>query len=58
MPPGSQSCCATRTAPTTVIAKPIRVSASGVRPRRPMPRAIGSKAFLTRVRESFEIVIG
>ena len=35
-PPASHSCPATRTAPTTVIANPIRVSASGVRPSRPM----------------------
>ena len=30
----------------------------GVRPRRPIPSAIGSKTFLIRPRDSFEIVIG
>jgi hypothetical protein len=41
-----------------VIAKPMSVSASGVRPRRPIPSAIGSKTCLMRLRDSFEIVIG
>src|SRR6188472_2438600 len=57
-PPTSQSCCETRIAPTTVIPKPISVSPSGVRPRRPIARAIGSKMALIRERESFEMDIG
>src|SRR6478752_19026 len=44
--------------PTTVIAKPMRVSPFGVSPRRPMPRAIGSKIALMRERDSFEMDIG
>ena len=44
-------------APTVVIANPMRVSPSGVSPTRPMASAIGSKTFLIRARESFEIVI-
>ncbi len=57
-PPTSHSWAARSAAPTTVIAKPMSVSPSGVRPRRPMPSAIGSKTFLIRPRDSFEIDIG
>src|SRR4051812_26521420 len=57
IPPASQSCPARSAAPTTVIAKPTRVSPSGVRPRRPIPSAIGSKTFLIVDRDSFEIVM-
>ena len=41
-----------------MIANPISVSAFGVRPIRPIASAIGSKIFLIRPRDSFEIVIG
>ena len=58
IPPTSQSWRREETAPTTVIPKPISVSPSGVRPSRPIPSAIGSKTFLMRPRDSFEIDIG
>ena len=41
----------------TVIPNPMRVRPSGVSPTRPMASAIGSKTFLKRARESFEIVM-
>jgi hypothetical protein len=40
-----------------VIAKPMSVSPSGVRPSRPIPSAIGSKTCLMPAADSFEIDI-
>src|SRR4029450_6018650 len=57
MPPMTHAWTPPRTEPTAVIAKPIRVSAFGVRPSRPIARAIGSKICLMRPRDSFEMVI-
>ena len=51
-PPASQGCKPTRTAPTMVMPKPIRVRPFGVSPSRPKNRATGSPSFLTRVRVS------
>ena len=56
MPPSVQRWVAMNRAPLVVIAKPISVSASGVRPSRPRARAIGSKTPLTRSRAWSEIV--
>src|SRR3990170_1984616 len=58
MPPMAHSLAPSRTAPATVMAKPTRVSASGVRPALPMASATGSKVRLIRSRPAFERVIG
>src|SRR3954463_15711752 len=57
-PPRTQTCAASKAAPTTEIPKPMSVSPLGVRPARPIARAIGSKTFLIRPRDSLEIVTG
>src|SRR3954447_25084232 len=56
MPPMTQSWAARRAAPATEIPKPISVSPFGVSPALPMPSAMGSKTFLIRPRDSFEMV--
>ena len=55
IPPSVQYWRPTRIAPAAVIANPMSVSASGVRPARPMARAMGSKIALMRDRDSLEM---
>src|SRR4051794_11755237 len=58
MPPTTQSWAPRSAAPRIEIPKPMRVSPFGVRPALPMPSAMGSKTFLMRPRDSFEMVTG
>src|SRR4029079_6672788 len=58
MPPSTQSWATRSAAPTIEIPKPMSVSPFGVRPTRPIASAMGSKTFLIRPRDSFEIVTG
>src|SRR4051794_16912080 len=56
-PPTIQNWTPTSAAPAAVMRKPMTVSPSGVRPRRPIASAIGSKIFLIWLRDSLEIVM-